>query len=463
MSHDGRNLGAQDDGEQGGTDVHGSLVDTRSNDGLTPEVQISQLAGATGAAPRDRTACHPCSPMRILCTGRTDAGARGSGVIAFVVSGAVATIALGLAGVLLIQRTGRSEAIRDAKGLSRFAGEGIVAPVLTDAVLQGQPAALAALDRVVRSHVLEGAIVRVKIWSPTGRIVYSDSAALIGETYPLGDEEQARLKAGGVAAEVSDLSKPENRLDRHWDKLLEVYLPIRTRTGSPVLFETYSLYRSVAASGQRVWREFAPAIIGGLLLLELLQVPLAVRLSRQLRQGQRDREALLQRAIQASDLERRRIARDLHDGPCRTSPESPTRSPRPRRRPPTRRRRAPSSRAHAATRRSVRQLRGLLVELYPPDLQRAGLVAALTDALAPFPARARHGVARCPGASRPPAGGNAWISVRDNERGSDPAAATRQRFGLRLLRDLVGDAGGRFELESAPGAGTFLRVEVPTP
>jgi signal transduction histidine kinase len=432
--------------------------------------------------------------MTFIRRSRTDAGARRSGVVSFVVSGLVATIAVALIGVAVIQRTGRSEAIRDAKELSSFAGEGIVAPVLSDGVLKGRPAALAELDRVVRRHVLKGSIVRVKIWSPEGRIVYSDSPELIGKTYPLGEDEAKILRHGGVAAEVSDLSKPENRLDRHWDKLLEVYLPIRTRAGSPVLFESYSRYTSVAASGRRVWREFAPAIIGGLLLLELVQVPLAVRLSRRLRQGQLDREALLRRAIQASDLERRRIARDLHDGAVQDlagisfslaaaalatdDPEAV----------------GPLTEGADSARRSMRELRSLLVEIYPPDLQRAGLAAALSDTLALCPA---HGVAASlelpEGLDIPPAvegllfrvaqealrnvlahaqatlvevaagrdGGNAWLSVRDDGRGFDPGVASEQSFGLRLLRDLVEDAGGRFEVTSAPGAGSFLLVEVP--
>ena len=447
------------------------------------------------APPTGRTPCHAWPVMRIPRRSRSGAEARGSGVVAFVLSGAIATLVLAVIGVVVIQRTGRSEAILDAKVLSGFAGEGIVAPILTDAVLQGQPAALAALDRVVHSHILSGTIVRVKIWSPTGRIVYSDNKALIGETYPLGADEVARLKAGGISAEVSDLSRPENRLDRHWDKLLEVYLPIRTLTGSPVLFETYSLYTSVAASGKRVWREFAPAIIGGLLLLELLQEPLAVRLSRRLRQGQRDREALLGRAIQASDLERRRIARDLHDGAVQdlagisyslAAAAGATTDPLAV---------GPLTEGADAARRSVRQLRSLLIEIYPPDLQRSGLGAALSDTLAPFAARGvtpslvlperlelppavegllfrvaqealRNVLAHAQATSVEVAAGSddgsAWLSVRDNGRGFQPGAASEQSFGLRLLSDLAADAGGRLEVTSEPGAGSFLRVEVPT-
>ena len=51
-----------------------------------------------------------------------------------------------------------------------------------------------------------------------------------------------------------------------------------------------------------------------LVALWLLQVFPALSLARRLDSDQREREALLRRAIEASDAERRRIAADLHDG-----------------------------------------------------------------------------------------------------------------------------------------------------
>lgn len=49
--------------------------------------------------------------------------------------------------------------------------------------------------------------------------------------------------------------------------------------------------------------------IAAMLLLELTQIPLALSLARKLRVRQREREELLRRAIDASEIERRRIAR----------------------------------------------------------------------------------------------------------------------------------------------------------
>ena len=52
-----------------------------------------------------------------------------------------------------------------------------------------------------------------------------------------------------------------------------------------------------------------------LVALALLMVPIAWILARRVRTAQRERERLMQRAIESSDRERRRIAGDLHDGP----------------------------------------------------------------------------------------------------------------------------------------------------
>ena len=71
----------------------------------------------------------------------------------------------------------------------------------------------------------------------------------IGTSLPLGADELAPLHNGLIKAEVSDLAKPENRYERQFGKLLEVYLPIRIPDGSRLLFEAYFRYDAVSASG----------------------------------------------------------------------------------------------------------------------------------------------------------------------------------------------------------------------
>src|SRR5690349_4702532 len=232
-------------------------------------------------------------------------------VAQFAVAGLVAMILIGIATAAVSRHTGTSEAVRDAKEVTAFAGRGIVEPNLTRGVLRGDPAALRRFDALVHRRVLRDGIVRVKLWTRGGRIVYSDEPRLIGARYALGDDE---LRSARVEADVSDLSAPENRFERSYDKLLEVYLPIRAPGGRWLLFEAYQRYSAVSANGWRLWLAFIPALLGGLLLLQLVNLPLARSLARRLREGRQEREALLEHALDASQTERRLIAADLHDG-----------------------------------------------------------------------------------------------------------------------------------------------------
>src|SRR5262249_59436480 len=137
---------------------------------------------------------------------------------------------------------------------------------------------------------------------------------LIGARYHLGLEDLAEFRGSKAHAEVTNLSKPENRFERQFGRLLEVYLPIHTPSGLPLRYETYYRSSFISARGNRIFRHFVPAMLAALVLLALVQLPLAWWLARRVQRGQDERERLLRRAIEASDVERRRIARDLHDG-----------------------------------------------------------------------------------------------------------------------------------------------------
>jgi signal transduction histidine kinase len=422
------------------------------------------------------------------------------------IAGAVARFAItGLAGlglltfvaIQLLSSRGTSESIRNAKALTQLAARGIAAPYLTPQLLADQPAAIRTMDRTVRTRLLADPVVRVKIWDSAGRIVYSDQPALIGARYPLPPAELHALRTGGVDAEVSDLSRPENRFERRYHKLLEVYLGLRATDGTPVLFELYQRFSSITASGNRLFRAFFFPMIAVMVLLELAQIPLAVSLARKLRRGQRERESLLQRAIEASEVERRRIARDLHDGPVQDlAGVSYTLS---------------SAIAEAKgvdpalaealgqtarqTRESIRALRTLLVDIYPPRLHSEGLVAALSDLLSALSAAGveasllaepemhleprveavlfraaqeslrnvlRHAEAKHVDVRLQASSGVALLEVQDDGRGmAGPAEDRDQHFGLRMLEDLARDSRGRLELDSVPGKGTTVRLEIP--
>ncbi len=421
----------------------------------------------------------------------------------FALSGLVAVVAIGAIGFVIVRDSATSGAIRQAVSLSELAGRGIVEPQVTPGVLRGDPTALSRLDQVVRRRILRGTpIVRVKIWDARGRVLYSDARRLVGSTFSLGGGELKTLRDGGTQADASDLNRPENRTERGFDRLVEVYVGIRGPGGQRLLYEDYERSSTISATSRRQWMGFLPALLGALVVLYLVQVPLAYSLARRLRSRQREREELLRRAIDASDLERRRIAADLHDGAVqRLAGVSLSLAAAARKAAGTDdgdRAQAALAAGAAETRETIRELRTLLVDIYPPTLQRSGLLAAMDDLVAPLRAagivvsldvadslelpedvealvyrvgqealrNARsHGKPSTVEVSVSADSQRVVLSVVDDGSGFAPApaegAGPAGHFGLRLMRDLADHAGGVLEVDSAPGQGTSVRLEVP--
>jgi signal transduction histidine kinase len=423
----------------------------------------------------------------------------GAAVAKFALGGLAATLVLAVVGVLVLGRISRDDAVGNAKKLTAVVGRDVVQPTLSDSLLRGDANARARLARVVRAHVLKGDVLRVKLWSADGRILYSDRPQLVGSRYALGKDEEDVLRFGGVKADISDLSRPENRYERNAGKLLEVYLPIRTPNGRPVLFEAYLRFSTVEATGRNLWVKFLPALIGALVVLQLVQLPLARSLARRVARAQRGRAELLKRALDASELERRRIAADLHDGTVQeliaasyglsvareqVGPEDAAADA--------------LRRAEASCRVAVRELRTLLVAIYPPRLDDAGLASALQDLMIPLEQKgiratvesqadlhlpdattallyrtareairnaSKHAEARAVLVRVARENGRVSLSVADDGQGFVPEEALGRpaegHFGLQVLGDLVRDAGGTFQIDSSPGRGTTLTVEVP--
>ncbi len=122
------------------------------------------------------------------------------------------------------------------------------------------------------------------------------------------------LENGGTEAEVSDLSKPENRFETDSGGLVEVYTRIRSPEGEPMLFEVYYSADDLAARRSAVFAPIQRITVGGLLAMLVIATPIIWVLTRRLTRNARERERLLRASMSASEAERRRIARDLHDG-----------------------------------------------------------------------------------------------------------------------------------------------------
>ena len=425
----------------------------------------------------------------------------------FVVANLVGVVLLLAGSVWASRQAAEDEALAGAGRTTDLIATLIVEPVVDDDLLTGAPSAIARLDGVLRGRLAEADLTRIKIWTGDGRIVYSDETRLIGEQYALSLDDQEALEDGVTRAELSDLSRPENRYERSAGQLLEVYRLIRTPTGTPLLFETYSSYRQATARETAIWSRFAPISASVLLLVLVLQIPLARRMVTQLQATQRERELLQARALDTSTEERRRIAGSLHDGIVQDVSASALLVSGAA----TRLRDGHGGgsadevatelgQASTALRESVGSLRSLLVEIYPPSLVQAGLAPALADLAARLRPRgvdvriqvpdaldlppetaallfrvaqeallnvAKHADASTVDVTVTETGGGHQLDICDDGAGFDLTAVRsrprRGHLGLSVLTDLAAAGGAALAVRTAPGHGTCLRLEVPRP
>jgi two-component system, NarL family, sensor kinase len=423
-------------------------------------------------------------------------------MLQWITTAVLVTVVVAVVGALAALRLAESESVDDARRRADLMAEAVLRPVLTDGLLRGDAASMSALDRVVRREILGHGVIRVTLWTSDGRVLYSDEPRLIGQQPGLSRAARAALERPGVRALVTDLDRPEHRLERERGKLLEAYRVIRTSpSGTPLLFETHSPYDEATRRATRMWRGFAALLVSSLLLLSALQVPVFMRLLRRIRAGQEQREALLRRVMDASQDERRRIAGVLHDGVVQdltavslllSSAADHARQER--------------SDALAAqlwqtsgtVRGSIGALRSLLADIYPPSLASAGLAGALSDLAGPLRARGitvnqslpseplgldpdgerlvfrvaheclvnagKHAAAATVDVRVRRLADEVVLDIVDDGVGFDAAAVgtapTEGHLGLRVMADLAREAGAMLAVSSAPGEGSRWQLRI---
>lgn len=422
-------------------------------------------------------------------------------VVVAVVAAALVVLALiAVVSSILARRIAEKQSVHDAAVMTDLVAVSAVQPRLTDAVLD-DPAAAARAFREIAQDVVVDPIVRMKMWRADGRVLWSDDARLIGRRFTLDEDARKALLEGRVVAGVSDVSRPENVAERPAGKLLEVYRPVWTPSGRPLLFEAYFRYDVVSERSTQLWHGFSGILVSSLLAMLILLAPIVWGLVTRTRRAQSQREALLQRAADVSLIERRRIAGALHDGLVQelaaaafavaAQAERADRAGD-----------APAARALRDTAASVRSgiggLRALLVDLYPPNLRSAGLAAALRDVSAGLAARGvdmtveidptavdrldeeqqeavfRVGQEALRNAKRHARAAAVRLAitldedvvrleVADDGLGFDDDSATSRpdSFGRRLMADQAARVGASLAVRTAPGAGTAIRMEVP--
>jgi len=394
----------------------------------------------------------------------------------------------------------RNEALRDAEITARAVAESIVAPLADDDFHARDPVAMARMGEVMENRARDGSLSHIKLWADAGdgrgTVLWADDHRLVGQTYELEEEEYAVFGTQNTVSEISDLDKEENELERSEDQLLEVYTGMRDASGAPLLFEVYISTQRLPQEVLTLIGVIMPLPIAAVIALSLATLPLAVSLAHRVDRGQQQMRRLLVNAVESSDLERRRISQDLHDGvvqdlagigyaldsDARQLPEGGAL-------------RTHLEETGEILRRDLAALRTLMTDIYPPDLATKGLAESVREleerqGLPPGLVRFeieepldRHPIVdRLTYRAIREALGNAvrhanatsivvrisqsdtalTFEVVDDGVGFDTNRASPEgHLGMRLMSEMVDNAGGTMTVHSTVGKGTSVRGELP--
>jgi len=415
-----------------------------------------------------------------------------------LIAGSLAGLAvLVLAGYLVGARLAERQVVIDARHFSALLAHGLVGPHLTPELLAGDPQAVAELNRVINERLVpRTSLRRVKVWSPDGRILYSDDRREVGKVFPLSSTQRSVFRTGTATAEVSDLSGDESTFERKFGRrLLETYTLVRAQNGQRALFETYMSYDQIREQREAVFGTLLLLAVAGAVLFACFQVGLARINLRWVRRRQRE---LDEQARAVSERARQRLARDLHDGTVQdlvgTSyvVDGALQAVRGR---DLRQAERLLDGAADSVRNSIQSLRTVMIEVYPRTFHDRGLSAALTDLALPLRTRGvetlvavgvdhelspetseavyraaqeavrnvmKHARATTVRICVEPAGDRVLLLVTDDGIGMPPRidGSPEGHLGLSGLADLAAERRGCLEIWAAPGRGTHLRLEM---
>ena len=415
---------------------------------------------------------------------------------AFLAVALLALVVVSGGTVLLSERVARANALAEAEGIAGRLAELMVAPLLADA-LAGVPGRWEELDLVLTNRLRDGSITSVVVWTGEGEVLYASEHELRGERFTPSDDLLTAL-GGEVVAAVDEA--PETAYEGVSSApMVEVYTPMSV-AGEPMVFEAYFSADRIERHASLLRWEIVPLAVGALVVLQLVQIPIATSLSRRLRRHQDERAEWMERSLRASDRERREVAADLHDGPVQDL-AGVSYALGGLRMGVSEQQQATVDRLVTTVRHAVQSLRRVMVDIYPPDLSGPGLGAALDDLAEPLRSsgvdvqvddglavpvspevaavvyrtakEVLANVGHHAGAdrvwitlaeTRTPCGPAVRLDVADDGRGFPDTLPDRRgegHLGLRLVADRVLDLGGTVDLGARPGGGAVVTAVLP--
>jgi diguanylate cyclase (GGDEF)-like protein len=197
-----------------------------------------------------------------------------------------AGIALGLAAVaafFFVRRYAADHAEQAALGHTEYVARSVLPAGLrrSDFAAPAAGARLRRLDRFAHRRLLDAGVLRIKLYDPSGLVVYSDDHRLIGTRTPEADEIH-EVYDGATVADVSSLGAeggggPDPRV-------LESYVPVALGGRPAGVFEIYGDYAPIAREANTIFLPLAAGIALLLLGLYASFFPILKRVTRTLRE-----------------------------------------------------------------------------------------------------------------------------------------------------------------------------------
>ena len=426
-------------------------------------------------------------------------------VVRYAVASLLVVGMLGMVLAVVGTRLVTDEALVDAEQTTRNMADVLASPLVDDAVRAGEPEAVERVGRVLDHRMRDGSVTHIAIYGEDGRVLWSDYGAIRGQEVPLAADiealfgtEDSLVRAPGEV-EVHPWSEPGDA------DLIQTYVGARDTSGEPFVFETYTSPQRIDRDRYAVLTTLLPYVAAAIALFLLATLPLAIGLARRVDRAAARRSALLADSVRALHDDRRRVAQYLHDGVIQDLTAAGytltlLATPEPGAGAPDDRTRGAAERLAVMLQDDVHQLRALVVDLFPEELEEGDLASALAaigdrgrerfgldvrvrvdgadgvDDLDATTSRlvfqvVREGVANVGRHARATTATvrvdrgaeDVVVSVTDDGvgPGTPTAGGEDQHIGLRLLSREVEESGGHLDLSEAPGGGAVLSATIP--
>ena len=239
--------------------------------------------------------------------------------------------------------TGRIEesVLRNTANASAIYMDSFISPLSQNLATEAELTAGAhrALTEIFTNTPLGDRIVSFKIWDLNGKVLDARDPAIVGQSFPIGDDLQTAMD-GRIHASFSPLVDTENAAESALGvPLLEIYSPIRQDWSGKVIAvaEFYELNEQLRAdliaARRGSWATVSAVVLGlgsvlyfivlgGSRLIETQRRALDARLTELGELSAHNTELRLRvqgaaaRAAAQTDQSMRRIGADLHDGPA---------------------------------------------------------------------------------------------------------------------------------------------------